>query len=60
MKKCPLNNFQKCDKECEWYLNDSFGCSVNGIANLRLLIELKSIERNVSSIHDVLNERLHR
>lgn len=61
MKKCPLQNFQPCDKECAWYFESPIrkGCAVQNIAQNDGLIELFAIQRNISNIHDILNERLH-
>lgn len=61
MAKCPLNNFSDCTSDCAWHLSEPKCCSLKRLANLHPvsnLIELKSIERNISSIEDILNQRM--
>lgn len=56
MKKCPLNNFEKCTEECAWYNEKEKHCSISKISSA--LTNMNSIERNLSSIEDILNQRL--
>lgn len=56
MKKCPINNFEECTKECAWYAENHECCSIKKISEM--LINMNAIERNISSIEDILNERL--
>lgn len=56
--KCPLNNFKKCKSDCDWYLKDPQCCAVKRLSSLTSvgnLVELKSIERNISSIESKIN-----
>lgn len=55
---CPLNNFKKCKSDCAWYLKDPQCCAVKRLSSLTSvgnLVELKSIERNISSIESKIN-----
>lgn len=60
MKKCPLRNFEKCDKDCAWYFNGlkKQQCAILSIATNDCLVELSSIDRNISSIEEILKENL--
>lgn len=60
MRKCPLNNFQECDTDCSWYLKNAECCAIAKLNRLNCiddLIELKAIERSISSIESILNQR---
>lgn len=55
--KCPINNFKECDTDCAWYLPDPKCCSIIRLNNLCSnvnMVELKAIERHLSSIDDTL------
>lgn len=63
MSKCPINNFQDCIKDkCAWYFNslDRKCCAVQNMAQNDMLTELPAIQRNISDIQSILNERLIR
>lgn len=56
--KCPLNNFSDCKSDCAWYLEKPQCCAIKRFSNLASidnLVELKSIERNISSIESKIN-----
>lgn len=60
MPKCPLNNFQECDKECAWYFNGikKQRCSMLNLIPLSYLGKLSEIETEISNIQNILNMRL--
>lgn len=62
MPKCPLNNFEKCDKDCAWYVNGikTKGCAVKYIAYSKNLTNLNAIQRDISSIDDTLTRNPNR
>ena len=58
MSKCPLKNFEECDKDCAWYYDGikSKSCAVKLIANTDSLSYLDSVHKNLYSILTVLKE----
>lgn len=60
MKKCPLNSFNECDKECVWYFNGIIEnqCAILNLLSVSYLSKLSELETDISQIKDVLISRL--